>query len=387
MDYRQQRATTEELLAALVAFDTTSRLSNLDLIDYVAAYLKSFGIASARVFNEDKTKANLIATIGPGGEGGVVLSGHTDVVPVDGQAWSSNPFALTAREGRLFGRGACDMKSFLAAVLAAVPDMVAAPLKRAIHLAFSYDEEVGCLGAPSLIAHIVRMGLKPALCIVGEPTSMHVVNAHKSIRSFRTKVTGHSAHSSRTEEGLNAILAAVRLMTFLDDLGTELRARGDPSGRFDPPYTSLSVGVVQGGTAVNIIPNECIFGWEYRALPASDQDEIERRFGAHCERAVAGLKERAAEAGIETRLRSKAPGLMMPANAPEERLVLSLAAERAAGAVSYATEGGLYQRAEIPTYVCGPGDIAQAHKADEFVAVADLRLCERFLRRLMAHLS
>ena len=277
-----QRATTEELLAALVGFDTTSRLSNLALIDYVAAYLARFGIASTRIHNDEKTKANLFATIGPGTSGGFVLSGHTDVVPVDGQAWTSDPFVLTERGTRLYGRGACDMKGFLACVLAAVPDMAAAKLKRPIHLCFSYDEEVGCVGVGSMIAHIVAAGIKPALCIIGEPSSMRVINAHKSINSFRTTVTGHSAHSSRTQEGVSAILAAAKLMTFLDNLAKEMQERGDPSGRFDPPYTSLSVGLVQGGTAVNIIPKDCTFAWEYRALPEGDTGEIAQRFDARC---------------------------------------------------------------------------------------------------------
>lgn len=379
---------SEELLTALVGFDTTSRLSNLALIDYVAGYLAQYGIASTRIHNEDKTKANLFATIGAGSTGGIVLSGHTDVVPVDGQDWQSPPFTLTERDGKLYGRGACDMKGFIACVLAAVPNMSAAPLKHPIHLAFSYDEEVGCIGVGSMIEHIVRERIKPSLCIIGEPTSMRVINAHKSINSFRTTVIGHSAHSSRTQEGVSAIFGAARLITFLGEIAEEMHSRGDPSGRFDPPYTSLSVGLIEGGSAVNIIPKECTFAWEYRALPESDQDEIIARFRHYCEHEVAPeMKRRAGEAGIVTRARSQAPGLFMPAGAPQEAIVLGLAERNGTEAVSYATEGGLFQRSEIPTYVCGPGDIAQAHKPDEFVPRSDLRACERFLSRVIAHLS
>jgi acetylornithine deacetylase len=237
-----------------------------------------------------------------------------------------------------------------------------------------------------MIEHIVRNGIRPSLCIIGEPTSMRVINAHKSINSFRTTVTGHSAHSSRTQEGVNAIFNAARLISFLDEIAEEMRERGDPSGRFDPPYTSLSVGLIEGGSAVNIIPKECTFAWEYRALPASDQNEIVTRFKHYCDHEVAPeMKRRASEAGIQTRPRSQAPGLFMPAGAPEESVILGLAERNATEAVSYATEGGLFQQAEIPTYVCGPGDIAQAHKPDEFVPRSDLRTCERFLQRVIAH--
>jgi len=381
-----QRATSEELLAALVGFDTTSRLSNLRLIDYVAAYLGAFGIVSTRIHNEDRTKANLFATIGEGA-GGIVLSGHTDVVPVDGQNWTSEPFDLTARDGRLYGRGSCDMKGFLACVLAAVPDMVAAKLKRPIHLAFSYDEEVGCIGVGSMIAHVTRAGIRPSLCIVGEPSSMRVINAHKAIRSFRTTILGHSAHSSRTNEGVNAIMIAANLMVFLDDIAKEMERRGDPSARFDPPYTSLSIGMIEGGTAVNIIPRECTFAWEYRALPDGDIDEIANRFAAHCDSVAAKIKERSSDSGVFNRLRSAAPGLFMASGAPQEALVLGLAERNAVEAVSYATEAGLFQETEIPTYVCGPGDIAHAHKPNEFIENGQLRLCERFLSRLIDHLS
>jgi acetylornithine deacetylase len=383
-----QPHTSEEMLARLVGFDTTSRLSNLKLIDFVTAYLAAHGIASTRIHNEDKTKANLFATIGPGGAGGVVLSGHTDVVPVDDQDWSSDPFGLSERGGRLYGRGSSDMKGFLACVLALVPEMMAAGLKQPIHLAFSYDEEVGCIGVGSMIAHVVAQGIRPTLCIVGEPTSMRVINAHKSINSFRTKITGHETHSSRTEEGVSAIFVAADLLAFLEGLAEEMKRRGDPSGRFDPPYTSLSVGTIEGGTAVNIVPRHCTFAWEYRALPSQESEEIVRRFHEHCASdIVPALKHRAPGAGVETTARSSAPGLLMPPGSPEETLVLGLAERNSAEAVSYATEAGLFQQAEIPTFVCGPGDIAQAHKPDEFIEVSQLRACEAFLRRLIRHIS
>ena len=377
-----------EALERLVAFDTTSRLSNLDLLDFCTEYLTPLGFRFRRFPNEDGTKANLLASIGPDTQGGIVLSGHTDVVPIDGQTWSSDPFAVIERDGKLFGRGTADMKSYLACALALAPDMAAARLAEPIHFAFSYDEEVGCIGVGSMIDFIVDAGLKPKLVIVGEPTSMRVVDAHKAISSFRTTVTGFEAHSSRTHEGVNAIEVAARLISHLSDLAAEMRERGDPSGRFDPPYTSLSVGLIEGGTAVNIIPKTCTFAWEYRALPGQDLDEIVERFIQFSQDTVLPpLKDRAPEAEIVTVPRSRAPGLQMAKGAPAEALMLHIAGRNSTEAVAYATEGGLFQAADIPTYICGPGDIAQAHKPDEFIDKSQIAACETMLRRVIEALK
>ncbi|MEO6379467.1 MAG: acetylornithine deacetylase, partial [Caulobacteraceae bacterium] len=256
-----------EILARLVAFDTTSRNSNLDLIAYVEAELAPLEVVARRVPNAEGTKANLFATLGPAVEGGVVLSGHTDVVPVDGQAWTSDPFVLTPRDGRLYGRGTCDMKGFLALALAAAPSFAAAGLKRPVHFAFSYDEEVGCLGAPDLIAAIAAQLPRPAAVIVGEPTSMEAVCGHKGIAAFKVTITGKEAHSSLTHLGVSANMAAVRLMALLSDLAERLTREADPASPFTPKGATLTIGQINGGTAVNILARQCVFVFELRCPP------------------------------------------------------------------------------------------------------------------------
>ncbi len=379
---RLDRAVT--LLEKLVGFDTTSRLSNLALIEWLRAYLDAHGVASELIHDAGQSKANLYATLGPATMGGIVLSGHTDVVPVDDQEWTTDPFALSARDDRLYGRGACDMKGFIACCLALVPELAARDLREPVHLAFSYDEEVGCLGVHGLIDHIVRTKPRPRLCLVGEPTMMAVVDAHKGIRSFTTTVTGLEAHSSATHIGVNAIQVAADLIGFLARLGDELKDRGDPTGRFTPPFSSLSVGVIQGGTAVNIIPRHCRFTWEYRMLPGADADEPFRRFQDYVARRVQPVLERRAPglARVETVPRSVTPALVPDPGSAAETLAKALVGTNETLAVSYATEAGIFQQAAIPTVVCGPGDILQAHRPDEFVAVAQLEACLTFLGRL-----
>ncbi|MDE1172070.1 MAG: acetylornithine deacetylase [Parvibaculaceae bacterium] len=375
-----------ELIDRLVSFDTVSRNSNLALIDFIEDYLAGHGVASRRVSNEDGTKANLFATIGPAGRaGGIVLSGHTDVVPVDGQDWASDPFEVSERDGRLYGRGTSDMKSFIALGLAALPDFLARELQVPIHFALSYDEEVGCLGVRPMIDEIIRGLPRPQAVIVGEPTMMKVINAHKSIHSFHTTVTGLEAHSSATDEGVNAIAYASELIGFLNQLADEMRARGDKSGRFQPPFTTLSIGVILGGTAVNIIPRKCTFSWEYRCVPDQDPDEILTRFTDYARtRILPRMKAVSPDAHIETILRAASPGLRAEDGSSAETLVLKLARQNATEAVSYATEAGLFQIADIPTVVCGPGDIAQAHKPDEFIELSQIAACEAFMQRLAA---
>lgn len=384
-----QHFTPREMIEKLVSFDTTSHFSNLDLIEFVETYLAGHGVRSQRVTNEDGTKANLFATLGPADQAdGVVLSGHTDVVPVDGQDWSSDPFTVVEREGKLFGRGTSDMKSFIAIALAHVPAFLKEGPQVPVHFALSYDEEVGCLGVRPMIDSIIRTLPKPQVVVVGEPSSMKVVNAHKGIQSYNTKITGLEFHSSQTHLGVSAIQYAAELITFLMTLAGEMRERGDASGRFSPPFTTISVGLIKGGTAVNIIPRSCSFLWEYRSLPDADPSEIIARFNAFAEEEVLPrMRAVFPGASIETAARAQSPGLAARDGDPGETLVMKLAQCNSAEAVSYNTEAGLFQLADIPTVVCGPGDIAQAHKPDEFVELSQIAECERFMKRLADYVS
>jgi acetylornithine deacetylase len=377
---------TEEMLARLVAFDTTSREGNIPLIAFVEDYLDGWGIPHVRVDYEANRKTNLFATIGPDIAGGIVLSGHTDVVPVDGQAWTSNPFELTWREERLFGRGTCDMKGFLAVCLAAVPDFLKAGLNSPIHLALSCDEEVGCKGVRPLIAHMRDHLPKPRAVIVGEPTSMKVVNAHKSAVTFATEVTGHEAHSSLTHHGVNAILVAGELLSEISRIRAELIAAGDPTNRFDPPYSTVHVGVIEGGTAKNIIPRRCAFQWETRLLPTADAELVPRRFEAFARSLEPDMQAVAPDTGIATEAVNRVPGLAPEQDSPAEHLALHLAGANSTHAVSYCTEAGLFQQIGIPAVICGPGSIEQAHKPDEWIVTSELRKCEAFMGKLAQQL-
>lgn len=375
-----------DILARLVAFDTRSSASNLDLIDYVRGYLRTHGVEAVLVPNEDGDKASLFATVGPTDRGGIALSGHTDVVPADPKDWASDPFVLTARRGNLFGRGSCDMKGFLAAVLAAVPAFKAESLAVPIHLVFSYDEEVGCAG---VLPTIARMGVdlpKPELCIVGEPTSMQVVDAHKGIAGFITAVRGKNAHSSLPQLGANAIIAAAEIIGELARIADELRAAGDPSGRFDPPWTTLGVGLIQGGQAANIVPRDCRFFWEFRPLPDFSLPEAMARLEAFTESSVLPrMRQAAPDAAVIFEPRSRVPALHPEPGSIAETLAKKLARTNSTFAVSYGTEAGQFQRAGIPTVVCGPGSIEQAHAPDEFLAESQLAEAEAFLGRLLEH--
>ncbi|HEY2662349.1 MAG TPA: acetylornithine deacetylase [Caulobacteraceae bacterium] len=377
-------ARATEQLARLVAFDTTSRNSNLDLIGYVEATLAEIGVASRRVVSADGSKANLLASIGPAVEGGIVLSGHTDVVPVDGQPWTSDPFVLTPRGDKLYGRGTCDMKGFLALALAAAPGFKAAPLKRPVHLAFSYDEEVGCLGAPDLIAEIVANTPRPWAVIVGEPTGMEAVAGHKGIASFRVTVNGHEAHSSQTHLGLSANMAAIRLMSSLVALSDRLAHEADPASPFTPKGASLTIGQVNGGTAVNILARECVFLFDLRTPAGMDPKAILKDFFAEVEAMDAAMKTRFPEAGARIELRAITPAL-----ATEEGGVAELFARRLAGdngpvrAVPYAAEAGQFQQAGYSTVICGPGYIDQAHQPDEYVEISQMQRGAAFMARLV----
>lgn len=378
---------TEAMLERLIAFDTTSRDGNIPLIAFVENYLDGWNVPHFRVDYEAGRKTNLFATIGPDIAGGIVLSGHTDVVPVDGQNWTSNPFELTERDGRLFGRGTCDMKGFLAVCLAMVPEFLKARLKSPIHLALSCDEEVGCKGVRPLVAHMRDHLPKPRAVIVGEPTSMKVVNAHKSAVTFSTEILGHEAHSSLTHHGVNAIMVAGELLSEINRIRTDLIAAGDPTQRFDPPYSTVHVGLIDGGTAKNIIPRRCAFQWETRLLPTADPTMVPLRIEAFAKTLEPAMRAVAPGTGIRTDTVNAVPGLAPEPDSAAENLALHLANANSTHAVSYCTEAGLFQQIGIPAVICGPGSIEQAHKPDEYIDVSELRKCEVFMKKLIGQLA
>ena len=383
----QLSAQATAILADLIAIDTTSRESNLDLIAYVERHLAGFGVTGRRVFNAEGTKANLYATVGPMEPGGVVLSGHSDVVPVDGQPWTSDPWRLVRRGDRLFGRGTCDMKGFLALSLALAPHVEKTGAARPLHLAISYDEEVGCIGAPSMIAEIASKLPAPAAVIVGEPTEMVVVSGHKGIATWIVTVTGHEAHSSLTHLGVSANMVAVRLMQRLADLAEGLTGQGDPHGPFCPHHATLTIGQMAGGTAVNILARECRFAFDLRTLPGQDPEALLTPFFAACAEADAALRARFPGAGVRVERRSRTPSFAPEADGVAERLARGWAGDNGpARAVPYAAEAGQFQGAGFSTVICGPGSIAQAHQPDEYVEVAQIERGAAFMLRLANHL-
>ena len=375
-------------LSRLIAFDTTSRHSNLALIHDCADYLESLGLKPWLSHNADQSKANLFATIAAADgntEGGLILSGHTDVVPTDGQTWQSDPYRADIREGRLYGRGSADMKGFIAAVLAAAPAMVQAELKRPLHIALSYDEEIGCLGAPVMIAELQKRGLTPEHCIVGEPTSMRMVVAHKGIHTFRCAVHGKAAHSSLTPQGVNAIEYAAKLIVFINELAGRLKARYDTDPDYDVPFSTLSVNTIAGGIAGNIVPQLCEFEFDYRNLPHMSPADITAPIEAHI-REVLQPQMQAVEAAcrIDMRHGENVPAMPEAEAALLHDLITQLVQDSSRLKVAYATEGGQFQQAGIATVICGPGNIEQAHKADEFVELSQLARCDAFLHKLIA---
>ncbi|GHB23924.1 acetylornithine deacetylase [Salinicola rhizosphaerae] len=378
--------TSLDLLKALVGFDTVSRHSNLELIEFVEAFLATHDVPCRRIANADGSKSNLLARIGPAVEGGVVLSGHTDVVPVDGQPWTSDPFTLTDKgDGRLYGRGSCDMKGFLACALAQVPRWQQLPLARPIYLAFSYDEEIGCLGAPSMIDRLMADEPRPNAVIIGEPTLMQPIVAQKGITTLRTTVTGKAAHSSQVNQGVSAIHVAARLVTRIEEIMAELVDEGAVEDVFNVPHSSLHVGRIEGGTAINIMARECHFEWEIRHLPNDGFETVFQRFEQFAKSLEAELRERAPEVLIVTApLVETVPALADRDNAPALSLCRSLldAPDAETGGVAYATEGGQFQRAGLPTVICGPGSIAQAHQPDEYIESDQLAAGDRFMQRL-----
>jgi len=370
-----------ETVKRLIEFDTTSRNSNLELIAFAQNIFEAAGARCRLTFDEDGAKANLFATLGPEGGGGYVLSGHTDVVPVDGQNWSSDPFRPDIRDGKLYGRGASDMKGFIGAMLALVPAVEASSLKRPLHFALSFDEEVGCIGVRALLDDLTSNGIKPALAIIGEPTEMRVVGAHKAGAVAITTAKGREGHSSAPARGANAVMMAGEFIAVLSEIGEELKAETD--NHFDPPYTTLQANMIKGGTAVNVLARDAQIYWEYRALPDSDFASIAGRVAARAdEKILPRYRGGAPEAGFETRMKASYPGLVRDLDSPAVHLACALAGSNDVHAVSYGTEAGLFQAAGIPAVVCGPGSINEAHRADEFVEISQLAACENFLRRV-----
>lgn len=368
----------------LISFDTTSHLSNLACIDYIEDYLKGFGISSFRLPNPEKTKASLIATIGDNNKsGGVVFSGHTDVVPVKDQLWATDPFALAFKpeEDRFYGRGTCDMKGFIACVLAMVP-YIQLHARIPFHLAFSYDEEVGCLAAPQIANFLSTQSWKPSLVVVGEPTEMEVIDAHKSCSSFITQVTGLEGHSSKPHLGVNAVMIAAELIHILNRMTQDYRQPEYVNDHFDPPFTSIHVGKISGGTARNIIPNKCEFAWEIRSLPKQNVQEIIERINQESEKLIAPMRNIFPDANIVTTQLTRVPGLRPEENTCRHH-VLHSAGKNSAHAVSFATEAGFFQNQGFATLICGPGNIEQAHKANEFVTGKQLSICIEFIERLV----
>jgi len=384
MNDRSSRA----LLAELIGFDTVSRESNLDMIEFVRQYLAELGVESELFYNAERTKANLFATIGPRERGGIVLSGHTDVVPVEGQAWAVEAFRLTERDGRLYGRGTADMKGFIASVLAAVPTFLERELTLPVHLAFSYDEEVGCLGVRPMLAELERRTPKPALCLIGEPTELKPVLGHKGKLAMRCHVKGAPCHSAYAPYGVNAIQYAARMIGRLEEIGEQLAQPEHHDERFDPPFSTVQTGVIKGGRALNIVPAECEFDFEVRALPGFNAHQVADELQTYAEGELLP-KMRAVKSDADIRFHSLSayPGLATSPDSEAARLLALISGSNEFGTVAFGTEGGLFDEAGIPTVVCGPGSMDQGHKPDEFITSEQLSACDAMLTRLADHLS
>ena len=377
------------IIQNLIKFDTTSRESNLELIEYVRAYLAEFDVESLLVYDEDKRKANLYATVGPTDRPGVCLSGHTDVVPVDGQAWDTDPFSAVVKGDRIFGRGTADMKSFIAIALAFVPRFLERGLMTPVHLAFSYDEEVGHLGAKRLIEIVKDMPVKPAMCIVGEPTSLGVIVGHKGKKKVRVHVNGLEAHSSHTHSGVNAIEYAARLIAFIQETARKWQKDGPFDEECDVPFTTMQVGLIRGGIAPNIVPKSCVFDMEIRHLPTIDPEALFDGIRRHAREVIEPeMKAVAPDAGFVFEEFDSNLALDTDPNEAVVAFVKRLAGQNKHGKVGFGTEAGLFQkRAGIPTVVCGPGDIAQAHKPNEFITLDQVQKGEAFMARLADYVS
>ncbi|MEL6167941.1 MAG: acetylornithine deacetylase [Pseudomonadota bacterium] len=378
-----------DILDRLVGFPTVSRDSNLDLIDWVEEYLSSHGVPAHRTWNEDRTKAALFANVGPEVEGGIVLSGHTDVVPVDGQAWDTDPFVVTERDGKLFGRGTCDMKGFDALALAAVPKALTAGVKRPLQIALSFDEEVGCTGAPPMIDDMVGTVPKAAACIVGEPSMMQAVTGHKGGSGFMVHFQGFEVHSSIMHEGVNAIMEGAKLIEWANAMNAENRSKtpGPLAEMFEPPWTTVHVGQIEGGTAHNITAKDCRFGIDFRVVPGEDIEDWHRRLFAKIAEIEASMKAVRPEAAIGVEKYFQIPPLVPEAQGAAEEIARALTGDNGEHVVSYGTEAGQFQERGYSAVICGPGDIAQAHQPNEFITVAQFDAGERFLERVVQRLA
>jgi acetylornithine deacetylase len=381
------RMTTTDMLDRLVRFDTTSRQSNLKLIGFVRAYLDGLGVPYRISTDPSGGQANLHAIIGPQTAGGLALSGHVDTVPVDGQAWTADPFALRRRDGKLYARGSCDMKGFVAACLAAVPDLQAMNLARPLHLLISYDEEIGCHGAKRLIRDLDESGLRPDLCVVGEPSGMQPVLAHKGKLNVDVTVLGLTGHSSEPSKGVNAVQAAGEAIAWVAREARRLAAEGPFEDGFDPPHTTIHVGTVTGGTILNIIPDHAIFTMEWRFIPGdSPHRHLERMQAWIAETIEPAMRAVAPGCGFRFDVALEMPGMALAPDHPLAAAVKQVTGSNSTGKVAYGTEGGFYQNAGIPTIICGPGHIAQAHQPDEWIAETELQACDAFIRRLAGRL-
>jgi len=379
---------TLDILDRLVGFPTVSARSNLDLIDYVEERLALEGIGARRIPDASGRKASLLATIGPSDQAGIVLSAHTDVVPAEEPSWSSPPFTATRRGDRVHGRGTSDMKGFIASALAHVDAFKRAATVTPVHLAFSYDEEVGCRGAPDLVKAASALPVRPALCIVGEPTSLRVVSAHKGKVARRIRITGRTGHSAMPHRAANAVIAAARIVASLDDMARELSRLPYDGIAFDPPYSTLHVGSLHGGTALNLVPDQAVIEFEIRSVPGTDVAGLLQRIDALVDEERRSLRRAASEADIAIEDMSAYPGLAPAATDTAVKAVAELAeAEACQETVSFGTEAGLYSEARIPTVVCGPGDMARAHKADEWIGIDELSGANRMMQRLALKLD
>jgi acetylornithine deacetylase len=376
---------SKDILSSLVGFDTVSRNSNLDLIAWVEGYLDQLGVKHQRVYDETGEKSNLWATLGPKDIPGYILSGHTDVVPVDDQNWTDSPFKLTERDGKLYGRGSTDMKGYVACCLASVPDMLKANLKKPLHLAFSYDEEVGCWGVRRMIPKIVEEAARPIACFVGEPTEMDVVIGHKGKRAFKVIVHGRTCHSSLAPLGVNAVEYAARVISKIRDIADRLAKEGKRDDLYDVPFSTAHTGYLHGGTALNIVPDLATFEFEFRVLSVDKSSVFAQEVIDYAKNVLEPeMKRVAPEAGFDFHDRSEFAGLDTAPDAEVTLLAKQLTGRNSHSKVAYGTEGGLFSAAGIPTIVCGPGNIDQAHKADEFIRVTELEKCGQFLDRLIA---
>ncbi|MBB3462961.1 acetylornithine deacetylase [Rhizobium sp. BK377] len=378
---------TRSILSDLIAFPTVSSDSNLALIDYAAERLSQSGARVVLTKDATGLKANLFASIGPDCDGGIVLSGHTDVVPADASEWQSDPFSAREADGLIYGRGACDMKGFIAAALAMAPDYASLNLKRPIHFAFTYDEEVGCLGGQQLVSELARRGIKPSVAIVGEPTDMRIIEGHKGCYEYTTEFTGLEGHASNPDLGVNAIEYAVRYIGRLLEIGGELR-QTVPSSPFTPPWTTIQAGRIEGGKARNVIAGHCAVEWEMRPVRGADVDYVKRRIAAYCEEVLLpSMRAVSPSACIHTHVVGEIDGLEPVTDNEARAIVSALTGATTADVVSFGTEAGLFQKLGISTVVCGPGSIDQAHKPDEFISCAQLKACLDMLSGLKQRLT